>query len=300
MIRQLISSAVLLAAGASIAVSQVVVLNSPAQWLTLRNDSVVAKAQIDTALNKSKVIKYTLSSVIGGVTKVIAKKDVKVTDVASDAFIAKVNSSVLGGMDYLKIEWAADSQKAEILPFGILALEKLPKTAPVQIKMVDSTASLKAIAEGLKETDFAKIGTFSYALAWNSKAFYMISKKSADTSTLAFAIDGKNGKNAFLAYPDRLVMIKKDSVWGTHFTRDITNAKMSYTEKVWNNEISKEIVGDNIVVALPWFDSGIVPFDGRQAGIAVFVRKGDKTVAAVPDKAQFYIPGTWGNLVLSK
>jgi hypothetical protein len=300
MIRQLISSAVLLAAGASIAVSQVVVLNSPAQWLTLRNDSVVAKAQIDTALNKSKVINYTLSSVIGGVTKVIAKKEVKVADVASDAFIAKVNSTVLGGLDYLKIEWAADSQKAEILPFGILALAKLPKTTPVQIKMVDSMASLKAIADGLKETDFTKIGTFAYALAWNSKALYMISKKSTDTSTLAFAIDGKNGKNAFLAYPDRFIMIKKDSVWGTHYNREFSNSKLNYTEHVWNNEISKEIVGDKIVVALPWFDSGIVPFDGREAGVAVFVRKGDKTVASVPEKAQFYIPGTWGNLVLSK
>jgi hypothetical protein len=300
MIRQLISSAVLIAAGASIAASQVVVLNSPAQWLTLRNDSVVAKAQVDTSLNKSKVIKYRLSSVIGGVTKVIATKDVKVNDVASDAFIAKVNSSVLGGLDYLKIEWAADSQKAEILPFGILALEKLPKTEPVQIKKVDSTASLKAIADGLKDTDFAKIGTHSYALAWNSNALYMIAKKSADTTVLAFTIDGKNGKNAFVAYPDRFVMIKKDSVWGTHYNRNVAETKMKYSEIVWHNEISKEIVGDKIVVALPWHDSGIVPFEGRQAGIAVFVRNGEKTVASVPNKAQYYIPGTWGNLVLSK
>jgi len=300
MIRQLITSAVLIAAGASIAVSQVVVLNSPAQWLTLRNDSVVAKAQVDTALNKSKVIKYTLSSVIGGVTKVIAKKEVKVTDVANDAFIAKVNSNVLGGLDYLKIEWAADSQKTEILPFGILALEKLPKSTPVQIKKVDSTSSLKAIADGLKDADFTKIGTHAYALAWNSNALYLITKKSADSTVLTVAIDGKNGKNAFLAYPDRFVMVKKDSVWGTHYNRAITDGKMKYSEIAWNNEISKEIVGDNIVVALPWHDSGIVPFEGRQAGFAVFVKKGDKTAAAVPEKAQYYIPGTWGNLVLSK
>ncbi len=300
MIRQLILSAVTIAAGASIAVSQVVVLNSPAPWLTLRNDSVVAKAQIDTALNKSKMIKYTLSSVIGGVTKVIAKKDVKVTDVASDAFIAKVNSSVLGGLDYLKIEWSADSQKAEILPFGILALEKIPKTALVQIRKADSTASLKVIADGLKDADFAKIGTHSYALLWNSKALYMIAKKSTDTTVLTFAIDGKNGKNAFVAYPDRFIMIKQDSVWGTHYERKILDSKMKYADKEWHNEISKEIIGDKIVVTLPWYDSGIVPFEGRQAGIAVFVKKGDNTVASVPDKAQYYIPGTWGNLELSK
>jgi hypothetical protein len=300
MIRQLILSAVAIAAGASIAVSQVVVLNSPAQWLTLRNDSVVAKAQVDTALNKSKVIKYTLSSVVGGVTKVIAKKDVKVTDVASDAFIAKVNSSIFGGLDYLKIEWAVDSQKTEILPFGILSLEKLPKTAPVQIKKVDDASSLKAVADGLKEADFAKIGTQGYAFAWNSNALYMIAKKSADTTVLTFALDGKNGKNAFVAYPDRFVMVKKDSIWGTHYNRSVEEGKMKYSETAWNNEITKEIVGDNIVVALPWHDSGIVPFEGRQAGIAVFVKKGDKTTASVPEKAQYYIPGTWGNLVLSK
>lgn len=300
MIRQLILSAVTIAAGASIAVSQVVVLNSPAPWLTLRNDSVVAKAQIDTALNKSKVIKYTLSSVIGGTTKVIAKKDVNVTDVANDAFITKVNSSVLGGLDYLKIEWAADSQKAEILPFGILALEKLPKTTLVQIRSVDSTASLKAIADGIKDADFVKNGSHSYALVWNSKALYMIAKKSTDTTILTFAIDGKNGKNAFVAYPDRFVMIKQDSVWGIHYERKFIDSKIKYVEKQWHNEIYKEIVDDKIIVALPWFDSGIVPFEGRQAGFAVFVKKGDGIVASVPDKAQYYIPGTWGNFELSK
>ncbi|NLD93081.1 MAG: hypothetical protein GX639_10465 [Fibrobacter sp.] len=300
MIRQLILSAVTIAAGASIAVSQVVVLNSPAPWLTLRNDSVVAKAQIDTALNKSKVIKYTLSSVIGGTTKVIAKKDVNVTDVANDAFITKVNSSVLGGLDYLKIEWAADSQKAEILPFGILALEKLSKTTLVQIRSVDSTASLKAIADGIKDADFVKNGSHSYALVWNSKALYMIAKKSTDTTILTFAIDGKNGKNAFVAYPDRFVMIKQDSVWGIHYERKFIDSKIKYVEKQWHNEIYKEIVDDKIIVALPWFDSGIVPFEGRQAGFAVFVKKGDGIVASVPDKAQYYIPGTWGNFELSK
>ncbi len=72
--------------------AQSVSLNVPSAWSTLRTDSVIVKAQIDTAGIKQKQINYTLSSVIGGVTKVIAKKQVKVTDVSSDAFLAKLNS----------------------------------------------------------------------------------------------------------------------------------------------------------------------------------------------------------------
>jgi hypothetical protein len=300
MIRQLLSAAIFVVSSVSFLYSQTVALNSPAAWSTLRTDSVVAKAQIDTAGMKRKQVDYTLSSVIGGVTKVIIKKQVKVTDVSNDAFLAKLNSSVLGGTDYLKVEWSADSQKGEILPFGIVDLGKLPKIAPIQAKMVDDGATLKGIGEALKDEQFNKCGARSFALNWNSKALYIIIKKTSDSSELLFGLDGKNGKNAFVAYPDRFIVSKKDSVWGAHFNREIVNAVLKYSPLSWNNEITKEVVGDKIVVRMPWYDTGIVPFDGRIIGFGAFSKDKEKIIASNPEKAKEFIPGTWGNLLLVK
>lgn len=280
--------------------AQSVSLNVPSAWSTLRTDSVIVKAQVDTAGLKQKQIDYTLSSVIGGATKVIAQKQVKVTDVSSDAFLAKINSNVLGGTDYLKVEWVVDSQKNEILPVGIVNLEKLPKLNPVQAKFVQENAILKEVADSTKEEHFNKCGTKEYAVFWNSKALFYVLKKSSDSSALSFSIDGKNGKNAFVSYPDRFIECKKDSVRGYHYKRNIENSALKYTELNWENEISKEIIGNKIVIKMPWFDTGIVPFDGRVIGFSAFRKDKNKVVSSNPEKALEFIPGTWGNLVLSK
>lgn len=300
MVRQLLSAAICVVSGVSFLYSQTVALNSPAAWSTLRTDSVVTKAQIDTAGMKKKLVDYTLTSVIGGVTKVVVKKQVKVTDVSNDAFLTKLNSTVLGGTDYLKIEWSADSQKGEILPFGIVDLGKLPKITPIQAKMVDDAATLKSIGETVKEEQFNKCGARLFAINWNSKALYIVTKKTSDSSELLLALDGKNGKNAFVAYPDRFIGSKKDSVWGTHYNREILAATLKYAPLSWNNEITKEVVGDKIVIRMPWYDTGIVPFDGRLVGFAAFGKDKGKIIASNPEKAKEFIPGTWGNLLLVK
>ena len=211
-----------------------------------------------------------------------------------------MNSTVLGGTDYLKVEWSADSQKGEILPFGIVDLGKLPKITPIQAKMVDDGATLKSIGETVKDEQFNKCGTRSFAINWNSKALYFIIKKTSDSSEFLLGLDGKNGKNAFVAYPDRFIGSKKDSVWGTHYNREIINAALKYSPLSWNNEITKEVVGDKIVIRMPWYDTGIVPFDGRVIGFAAFGKDKGKIIASNPEKAKEFIPGTWGNLLLVK
>jgi hypothetical protein len=303
MIRTLkITVTCIIAAGAMLANSQAqsLSLNAPAAWATLRTDSIIAKAQVDTASLKKKLIKYTVTSVVNGVSKIVGKKEVKVSDVSSDAFLVKLNIPVLGGTDYLKIEWAADSQKGEILPFGVADLNKLPKITPVQAKQVDDAVTLKGVAEGVKDEQFNSCGTNKFALVWNSKALFYVIKKTADTSTLLFGLDGKNAKNAFVSYPDRFIGCKKDSVWGTHFSRALENITLKYSTQKWDNEITKEVVGDKIVIKMPWYDTGIVPFDQRAIGFAAFVIEKEKVISSNPEKVQEFIPGTWGNLVLAK
>lgn len=303
MIRRIKAMVVCLFAGVLLSsqlIAQTVSLNVPTAWSTLRNDSVQVKAQIDTAGLKQKQVNYTLSSVISGVSKIISKKQVKIKDVSSDVLLAKVKNPVIGGSDFLKIEWAADSQKGEILPFGIVNLNKIPKREPVKAKSVDDGVTLKAIVENVKDEQFYKCGAKQYAVLWNSKALFFVAKKTADTSSLVFALDGKNGKNAFVSFPDRFVVCKKDSVWGTHYKRDIEKAALKYTSQNWNTEITKEVIGDKIVIRMPWYDSGIVPFGDRMVGFAVFAKDKDKVVSSSPEKAMEFIPGTWGNLTLAK
>lgn len=303
MIRRFKAISVCLFAGALLSsqlIAQTVSFNFPTAWSTLRNDTVLVKAQIDTAGLKQKQVNYTLSSVIGGVSKVISKKQVKIKDVSSDAFLAKVKKPVIGGSDFLKIEWAADSQKGEILPFGIVNLNKIPKYEPVKAKSVDDGVAFKALAENVKDEQFYKCGAKQYAVLWNSKALFFIIKKTSDTSSLFFALDGKNGKNAFVSFPDRFVGCKKDSVWGTHYKRNIEKTALKYTSQNWNTQITKEVINDKIIIRMPWYDTGIVPFGGRMVGFAVFVKDKDKVLSSSHKKAMEFIPGTWGNLTLAK
>jgi hypothetical protein len=74
-----------------------------------------------------------------------------------------------------------------------------------------------------------------------------------------------------------------------------------YDKKEWQNEITKEIVGSNIVISMPWFDAGIIPFEERIIGAAVFATKtGGISTSAIPAAAKFFIPATWGVILLQK
>ena len=76
---------------------------------------------------------------------------------------------------------------------------------------------------------------------------------------------------------------------------------LTYAEKPWPNKMSTTVANDRIVVRIPWSDLGIIPFDGRIAGLGVmaFDAKGLQT-ASLPAKADFYNPGTWCDIQLAK
>jgi hypothetical protein len=288
------------------AYGQVVTFNSPTAWVTQRNDSITVRAQIDTAQTKKKEMAIAVSLVNEKAkSSPVAKKNFTVKDYTGEFALGTIKQELVGGLSYLKIDWSipGTTNKGTISPIGIVALDKLPQTAPIMVPHAQEGADLAAIAAMVKDADFKAVGTEKAAFAWNKEAFFIVLTKQATAGTIRFAIDGKNGKNAFVSFADRFVMYKadKDSLWGAHFSRQMVGDTIKYTEKNWPNELKKSAIGDKIVIRIPWYDSGIVPFDERKIGFGVmsFDDKGTQT-AALPSAAKFYLPGTWGDLQLVK
>lgn len=300
--RSIIKAALVCAISVNTILAQAVSFSSPASWITQRNDTVFIRAQLDTGLIKKKTVSVSLLQVNDGKKKVIAKKNLKITDNVMELMFAKVGKDLLGGKEFLRLEWAADSEKGLIEPIGILDLNKVSKSDTVKALRVQDGAEAKTVADIIKAEQFRKIGSVEFGTAWNKDAFFIVMKKSQDSSTISFAFDGKNGKNAFLSYPDRIISYipAKDSLNTTCYVREIKGDTLKYKDKLWNSEIEKVAADEKVIIRMPWADIGVIPFEERMIGIGVFAMQKGKVNAAIPQNAQYYIPGTWGDVFLQK
>lgn len=300
--RSIIKAALVCAISVNTILAQAVSFSSPASWITQRNDTVFIRAQLDTGLIKKKTVSVSLLQVNDGKKKVIAKKNLKITDNVMELMFAKVGKDLLGGKEFLRLEWAADNEKGVIEPIGILDLNKVSKSDTVKALRVQDGAEAKTVADIIKAEQFRKIGSVEFGTAWNKDAFFIVMKKSQDSSTISFAFDGKNGKNAFLSYPDRIISYvpAKDSLNTTCYVREIKGDTLKYKDKLWKSEIEKVAVDEKVIIRMPWADIGVIPFEERMIGIGVFAMQKGKVNAAIPQNAQYYIPGTWGDIFLQK
>ena len=152
--------------------------------------------------------------------------------------------------------------------------------------------------------NLSAVGPVSYGIAWNKGGLYIAVKKNDGKTTVKFGFDGKNGKNSFLSYPDRFIVCTPGdsaAVRGTHYRRELNSDAIDYKEEDWRNSITHEVVGDVVVVTVPWFDTGMIPFDERTIGFGAFVQNDkEKTVATTPKDADFFAPATWGTVLLQK
>ncbi len=298
------------------AFSQAITFNSPLPWVSLRNDTIVVRAQADTALLRNKTLTLKLSSVKNGRKSVISTKSFPIDDPSGEFSFGSIRKKLVGGEEFLRISWETKSpkgakkdstavadEKGTIEPIGIADLSAIGPADTVAAVKVGDKASLTEAAAKIGE-NLRQTGKISYGMAWNKDALFIVVKKATENGSVHFAFDGKSGKNAFLSYPDRIVSCSfADSVTvkGIHYERLISKDSLHYKEQVWRNEITHEASGDRLLVRVPWFDTGMIPFEDRTIGFGVFVtdEKG-KTIAATPASAQFYIPATWGMLLLQK
>jgi hypothetical protein len=240
------------------------------------------------------------------------KKTFPVIDFTGEFALGPVKRDLAGGRSYVKLDWSmpgVNSGKAgtagfsELMPIGIVALDKLPTLEPITVPRLKDGTEAAGAAALVKDSDFRTLGAAKFAFAWNREALFIVLVKNALQGTVRFAIDGKNGKNAFLSYADRVVMYQpgKDSLKGVHFSRGMRGDAITYDENPWPNGITKSAADNKVVIRVPWYDAGLIPFEERRLGMGImtFDDKGKQT-AAVPAKADFFCPGTWCDLLLAK
>jgi hypothetical protein len=286
-------------------VAQTITFNSPSPWLTLRSDSLIVKAQLDTSKFPKKKITLTASKIEGNKKKQIATKTFKVSDFTQDFSLGVAGTGLIGGRDFVSITWSVPGAKdsGTCGPVGIANIDKMARKDTLHAAKSSGEIDAKNFSEAMKTAKFTKIKDQEYSLLWTPTALIILCKKSAAPGAIRFVIDGKNGKNAFVAYSDKMIdyVAAKDSVFAFYNERSFADS-VTYKQKAWVNEFVKASDKDVAVIRVPWFDLGIgKPFEHRVMGFSVFAL-GDKAavLAAYPDKAAVLVPGSWGNLVLDK
>ena len=80
---------------------------------------------------------------------------------------AKVGKDLVGGKEFLRLEWALadNSEKGIIEPIGILDLKKVPKTDTVKALRVQDGAEVKSVADIMKADQLKKIGSVEFGTA---------------------------------------------------------------------------------------------------------------------------------------
>jgi len=278
--------------------AQVVVFNEPAPWLTSRSNSVVVKVQIDTANIEQKKIEMTLYRYRNGYKRRLARKAFKITDFSQEFSLYTYPQNIIGGEDYLQIVWSipGTDHKGECVPVGIVNLDKIP--APKEYFAVKATKDneFSALKEfGKKQT--VVLNGKKCNFFWSQKNLYIVFETALAKKEFMVLFDGKNGKNAFLSFPDKVIQYyaKNDSLASIYHKRGLIKEKISYAETTWHTDIQKKSEGDITVITVPLYDIGVVSFEGRTIGIALFSDGGRKSL---PPNAQKTLPGTWANLIM--
>lgn len=288
----------------SVVFGQAVTFHSPVPWITLRENKIIAKTLIDTAEVKTNSVKLTLSKVINGKKVHIASKKFKSKDYSQELELATIDDKVIGGKDFLRIDWKVlgTDKKGIIFPFGVVEIGEVTEDDAIKCKKFSGKLEADAVKGQLQDKDFLTVGNLMFCPVWNDKNLGLVCKKLKGTESISFTIDGKNGKNAFLAFSDRIVTYypKADSLYSVSYRRGVAEDSIQYNERKWAQEVKKEVKEDLVLITVPWHDIGMLASDGRIFGFGIFAKISEKESVAFPETAKKEIPGTWGNVVLVK
>jgi len=283
---------------------QSITFHSPIPWTTLSDGKITTKTLIDTAEVKKKKVKLELYTIQNGKKRRLATKSFTPVDYSFETQLSELKYSVFGGTDFLRIEWSVTGtdNKGYIEPFGIIQLSEKAEGNQWKCNEITSNMKYSAIKSSLKDDDFISIGKVSCCFVWNNDKLGILCKNSKGVKNIYFLFDGKNGKNAFMSFPDRQLEYfpENDSLHAAYYKRAVTDSGIDYQSNAWIQEIKHEISEDIVLISIPWYDLGIIAKDERRFGFAVFVQNKDNKSIALPEKAHRKIPGTWGNLVLVK
>jgi hypothetical protein len=281
--------------------AQTVTFNTPSAGMTVREQNIVATSQIDTSKLKGKKIKITLARFDGKKETVIKSGQYAVNDYSQKFELGSIKDANIGGSEFLRVKWEVPQtdMKGVIEPIGVSVLDSTSAKISLQAKKVTCEMNLAGVKAALSNDDWVALDQSQFAIVWNDKALGFLVKKGSDTNAVQLCIDGKNGKNAFLSFPDRMITYipAKDSLVANYVKRRVDQDGIKYLPQQWENEIKKSAEGELVLVTVPWFDLGMIPFDERVIGFSVFrLDAQEAAVNAFPATAKKEIPGTWGNL----
>lgn len=287
--------------------SQSLTFHSPMPWNTLRNGDIIAKTLIDTAEVKGKTVKLTLYKVEKGRKKRLSVKRFKPQDYSFETKLFSVPQLVFGGKDFLKIEWHIPSsnkdeeKKGVVAPFGVVKLDQMKKEKSLTGKWISGEFTASGLKSTLTDKDYTKVGDNAISLAWNKENLGLVIKEKKGIDKISFSFDGKNGKNAFLSFSDRVVTYfpPHDSLTPVYYKRTVSDSGIQYETKEWKQEIKKQLDGDFVALIIPWYDLGMIGSDGRIFGFSIFLKKSSSRIS-YPKTAKEEIPGTWGNVTLAE
>jgi hypothetical protein len=272
--------------------AQIVSFNSPTEWMTLRSTAIEAKVLIDTAKIENKRLTMKLEKVSGGRVQTLNSKTAPVTDYAASFDLGAAGASMLGGSDYLRIAWQipGSDQQGAIAPFGVAVLDSSTELAA-------TLSAAHGKSADLDDTHMVAVGAHMLGAVYDQDALTLAIKKGG-SQKITVAFDGKNGKYAFVSYSDRFITIdaENDSADAYFYRRSVSDTGIVYRKDRWVAEIDAQATDGYLVVRAPWHDLGLLPFDGRIIGFAVWADE----AAAVPGGAQRFVPATWGNLYIGQ
>ncbi len=288
----------------NVASGQVITFQNIVPWITLREGNIIARTLVDTAATKGNNIKLTLSKVEQGRKVRIMTKNFKPAEYSNEYELANIEKEIVGGKDFLKVEWnvVGNDEKGVVEPFGIVKLNGESEKSALKCKKISCALEASALKSVLKEKDFIAVGNNMFCPVWNKTMLGLVCKNMKEASNISFHFDGKNGKNAFISFSDRIVTYYpgKESLSTIYYKRTVTDTGIRYDPKEWIQEIKKDAKEGLVVISIPWYDIGMLAQDGRIFGFAVFASSLKNEESALPEAAQRYIPGTWGDIILTE
>jgi len=297
-------------ASAQTADDQPVTVTSPTEWTTLRSDSVSVTVQIDTVRLPDANVNLKAVRRSGSRSSVLFSKSVRADAAAIDVFLGRVKGAPVGGAEYLSIEWSVPEAglKGVVEPIGIAALNGsvspenkwVPANPHLSAVRLKDGLSGEGAAEALAALRGFSVGGADFSAGWNASGLFLYFKPTSSVPAAEFALDLKFGANAFTAWADRFVTVGADTAYGVRASqRSVDKDGMKVEESSWGDARSIVLTAADAgrTVMLDWSELGVLPFDGRNIGFAVFAKgKG----AAYPAGASRSIPGTWGGISLAK
>lgn len=272
------------------AFGQSVSFHKPVPWITVRDAKISTKLIVDTAGPAPKSVSVTLYQFKNGKKQKIAKKNIAYEDATQDVVFGTVKEKFVGGEDYFQIEW--EIVKDSTTKQGILSPFGLSQYTLGQGETVTSETGKKSEK---------KAGVVPFSVSHDKNSIQITVSDLNTVESFTFCVDPKNGKNAFRSYPDRYITYNTvdGSVECFYVDRTLTDGKVEYKRKLWNQEVSTKKEGNSVVITIPYYDLNMKYNTGRVLGASLVVTGKDGKSYNWPSGGNQYIPGTWGNIKIA-